>query len=68
MREIVDDATDAGADGLNIPWQTADRRGVEIARDAGLDVQIWTVNDERLKESLRKWDIQAIITDIPVAP
>ena len=58
----------AESDGIQVPWELADRRTVDAMDRSGLDVRIFTVNDEGLKRQLERWPISAIITDVPVAP
>ena len=58
----------AGADGIQFPWELADRKTVNALFDAGFDVRIFTVNDDRQKQQFKRWPISAIITDRPVIP
>ena len=41
------------------------RRFVRYAHDAGLAVQVWTVNDEADMHRLLDWGVNAIISDRP---
>jgi len=65
IAEYVDIAADAGADGLAIPYQLIDRRQVDAARSAGLEVQVWTLNTPELLEEYCGWPIDSVITDYP---
>ncbi len=38
---------------------------VEAAHDAGLDVNVWTVNDPTRMIELARWGVDGIITDLP---
>ena len=42
-----------------------DRRQVNAARSAGLNVQVWTPNSPELLEEYCKWPVSALITDYP---
>ena len=63
--EYVDLARDAGADGLAIPYQLIERRQVEAARAAGLQVQVWTTNTPELLAEYCAWPVDSVITDYP---
>lgn len=65
FEHIVATARAAGADGLAIPYQVADRHAIEGARRQGLKVQIWTLNSRALLETYCGWPIEAVITDYP---
>ena len=65
VHELVDIARDAEADGLAIPYQVIERRQVDVMLDAGLQVQIWTLNEEDLLKHYAKWPVQSLITDYP---
>lgn len=58
-------ARHAQASALNMPYQLIDRRVVESAPHEHLDVQVWTLNDERLLRTYCRWPVQAVITDYP---
>ena len=58
----------AQADGVQFPWELADRRTVNALSEAGFDVRIFTVNSERQKQQFNRWPISAIITDLPTIP
>jgi glycerophosphoryl diester phosphodiesterase len=63
--DLISRARRSDADGVNIAWQVADRREVEDAVNAGLNVQIWTINDTDRMEAFAKWPVTSIITDYP---
>jgi glycerophosphoryl diester phosphodiesterase len=48
------------------PWDGyVDDRFMELARDAGLEVNVWTVNDAARMSELIELGVDAIITDVP---
>jgi len=63
--DLEDLAEDAEADGIAIPWQILDRRQVEAARQRGLAVQAWTLNEADLLAAYAQWPLDALITDYP---
>ncbi len=65
VEELVALAREGGADGLAIPYQVLDRQQVELARQEGLQIQVWTVNDEALLQRFQRWPLDSIITDYP---
>ncbi|MCP4808953.1 MAG: hypothetical protein GY913_00105 [Proteobacteria bacterium] len=65
LRELVDLAEESEADGVAAPYQVIDRRQVEVMKDAGLAVQIWTLNDEALLAHYGRWPVDGLITDYP---
>lgn len=65
VTELVDVAEAAHADSVNVAWQVADRRKVEAALDAGVPVQLWTLNDADQLGAFGKWPVEALITDVP---
>lgn len=58
-------AEDAGADGLAMYYELADRPTVRAARAAGLEVQLWTLNDPGLLTAHARWPVSSLITDYP---
>lgn len=64
--DMIGHAERAGADGVALPWQLADRRRIHDARNAGLDVQLWTLNSAELLEQYGEWPVNALITDYPL--
>ena len=58
-------ARSAGATGLNIAYQVADRRLLEAARSEGLSVHVWTPNSPALLGTYCAWPADAVITDYP---
>jgi glycerophosphoryl diester phosphodiesterase len=62
---LLDHAVDAGMHVI-VPYdRTVDRRFVERAHAAGLEVNVWTVNDPERMRELIDIGIDAIITDVP---
>jgi len=55
----------AGADGIAVPYQLIDRSGALDAWDNGIDVRVWTLNDQALLDEYCDWPIGGVITDIP---
>jgi glycerophosphoryl diester phosphodiesterase len=48
------------------PWQWAMREEVvTVAHDAGLAVNVWTVDDPEVMTTLAGWGVDAIITNVP---
>jgi glycerophosphoryl diester phosphodiesterase len=68
IEDLFADVRRADADGIQLPWELADRATVNALHSAGLDVRIYTVNDEALKSRLRRWPVSALITDVPEVP
>jgi glycerophosphoryl diester phosphodiesterase len=68
IEDLFADVRRADADGIQLPWELADRAMVNAFDSEGMDVRIYTVNDEGLKQSLQRWPISAIITDLPQLP
>ena len=46
-------------------WRIVSSRFVRLARDAGLPVQVWVVNDESNMRRLLGWGVTGIISDAP---
>ena len=65
VHDLIDQARAIDAEGLCMPYQTINRQTVELAQQAGLDVQIWTLNSERLLHHYSKWPVMSLITDDP---
>lgn len=65
VTDLVQTAEDAGADGVNVAWQVADRRKIEAAEAAGVPVQLWTINDAAQLEAFGKWPVASLISDVP---
>lgn len=60
-------ARDAGADGIAVAYQLADRAQIEMARHAGLKVRLWTLDSKNLLETYCRWPVDSVITDMPKA-
>lgn len=63
--DAVQAAQASGADGLALQWEVASRAQVRSARRAGLNVQLWTLNDPRALALHAAWPVDALITDYP---
>ncbi|MCB9686299.1 MAG: hypothetical protein H6738_15415 [Alphaproteobacteria bacterium] len=63
-QDYVRAARDAGADGVTVLADLADRRQLEVARREGLITSVWTVDGE---ERLRPWldRVDVVVTDYP---
>ena len=68
IEDLFADVRRAGADGIQLPWELADRSTVNALHRADIDVRIYTVNESPLKQHLSRWPISAIITDRPEFP
>ena len=61
----IETAASHGHRAIN-PWDPfVDARFMTLARGAGLDVNVWTVNDVARMRELIELDVDAIITDVP---
>lgn len=62
--DYVDAARDAGADGVTVLADLADRRQLELARREGLITSVWTVDGE---DRLRPWldRVDVVVTNYP---
>ncbi len=59
-------AEQAGAQGLTLQWEVADRHLVNAAVAEGVAIQLWTVNDPDAIDLLsRRWNAEILITDFP---
>jgi glycerophosphoryl diester phosphodiesterase len=65
VRELVDLARAADADGIAVPYQVIDRQRIEFARQEGLSVHVWTPNSEALLKRFCRWPLDSLITDYP---
>lgn len=64
--DYVTVARDAGADGLTLQWQVADRHLVNAAAAEGVPIQLWTINDpDALRDIGERWRAEVLITDFP---
>jgi glycerophosphoryl diester phosphodiesterase len=62
---VIDVAASRGHVAIN-PWDPfVDETFMALARDAGLDVNVWTVNDAERMRELIELGVDAIITDVP---
>jgi glycerophosphoryl diester phosphodiesterase len=62
VRKLCEQALDAGCLGLNLPWQIAQPSLVAAAGNAGLDVYVWTVNEEAQMRAFAKMGVRSITT------
>lgn len=65
LNNMVAAAREAGADGVVIPYQMADRHLIRMAHSEGLKVQVFSPNTERLLEYFCEWPMDVLITDLP---
>lgn len=63
----VDRIEEAGADGIAVNWEIAEKGQLHAARVAGYETALWTVNDGRLLERFGRWPVDTLITDYPGA-
>ena len=65
--DAVSHAAELGHEVVVPHWQTAraDPMAVDEARESGLDVTVWTVNDPEMARDLATIGVNAIITDDP---
>ena len=64
-RSIISKATDVGAVALALHHRLARKRLIEKAKDAGMHVAVWTVEDPAWIERARTIGIDALITNDP---
>jgi Glycerophosphoryl diester phosphodiesterase len=64
-QSIINNATDVGAIALALHHRLARRSLVQKARDAGMHVAVWTVDDPAWLERARSIGIDALITNNP---
>jgi len=62
VRKMCEQAREAGCFGLNLPYQIVQPSLLEAAKDAGLDVYIWTVNEESQMSSFAQMGVRSITT------
>jgi len=62
VRTLCRQALDAGCLGLNLPWQIVQPSLVAAARNAGLDVYVWTVNEEAQMTAFAEMGVRSITT------
>jgi glycerophosphoryl diester phosphodiesterase len=58
-------ATDVGAQGITLPYQLVDWQLSGAAHDAGLDVFLFTLNDESTLGAFCNWPADYLMTDYP---
>jgi len=63
VQELIQLTRDAGADGIAVAYQVADRAALESVRDAGLRTAIWTPNTESQLSVFCRWPLDYLITD-----
>ena len=62
---LVGQATTAGADQIALHYRLAKKKTVEAAREAGLKVVVWTVDDPKWLTHARDYGIEGLITNDP---
>ncbi len=65
IRDALGTAKRAEADGIAWPFEIIDWHAARAARDSGLQVMVWTVNEEKDLDRFCRWPIDALITDFP---
>ncbi len=65
MRDVIGRAQRAGADGISVPLEILDRQTAQAARDEGLLVFVWTMNEENELAAYCEWPADVIMTDYP---
>ena len=65
LTDYVSLAHEADADGLAVYFEAADKRQIQIAKDNGLQIQLWTLNDPEALDYYAAWPVDALITDYP---
>ena len=63
FQELIQVTRDAGADGVAVAYQVADRAALEAVRQAGLKTGLWTPNTEVQLETYCRWPLDYLITD-----
>lgn len=64
-RVLVERAKAAGADEIALHYRLANKKTVEAAREAGLKVIVWTVDDPNWLARAREYGIDGLITNDP---
>lgn len=62
ISEMCEQALSAGCFGLNLPYQIVKPALMEAARDAGLEVYVWTVNEELEMRTFARMGVRSITT------
>ncbi|WNG28798.1 glycerophosphodiester phosphodiesterase [Cystobacter fuscus] len=63
VKELIQLTRDAGADGIAVAYQVADRAALESVRSAGLKTAVWTANTEAQLSLFCRWPLDYLITD-----
>ncbi|WP_047550675.1 glycerophosphodiester phosphodiesterase [Psychroserpens sp. Hel_I_66] len=63
--DILEFSNTVNAYSLNINYEMIDRKDVKLAHDNGLKIFVWTVNNIKSIELMKKYDVDAIISDVP---
>lgn len=61
----VGQAIDSGARAITSPYQLADRQQAQLARDADLELFLFTLNDESTLGTFCDWPADFVMTDYP---
>ncbi len=62
---IVEACVKGGHKAIHPYHRPLSRRTVDQAREAGLDVNVWTVDDPGRMQTLADWGVSAVITNVP---
>ncbi len=65
VTERMELAAQHGLDGVNLSHKIIDKEVVEMARNHGLEVLAWTVNDPEIAKTMIELGVSAITTDRP---
>ena len=61
----VQEAKDHGFDAINLMGGATKEETVDAAHEAGLDINVWTVNEPELMATLLDYGVDMMITDVP---
>jgi glycerophosphoryl diester phosphodiesterase len=65
LEEKMEQAADAGLEGINLNYKIVDKELVEKAQEYNLEVLVWTVNDPEIAMEMKQAGVVAITTDRP---
>ncbi|WP_257455453.1 glycerophosphodiester phosphodiesterase [Archangium lipolyticum] len=63
VQELIQLTRDAGADGIAVTLQVADRAAMESMHRAGMKTAVWTANTETQLAAYCRWPLDYLITD-----
>ncbi len=65
LRKKMADAAAARLAGISLSYKIIDESVMQLARESGLEIHAWTVNDPEIAKNLVKLGVNALITDRP---